>query len=212
MQGQEDRQAFHWEPCVHGNHCCSLPMIDANQNMHPYLLDRYYTSQPHDATAREVSAEPFEEAEFCLGEHPLPSNFTRNVPCHEDESASHLGASTFAPIFRDSLIQDPNFTDQSHSIRNQWWVRNCPQVGQSSQTSFLEPPDFNNRTSQSDCGTVSYRDLEDPEQDLDQGICQRLDKTFCQDDLETGDVKFHFDDIYNQPSQPDTDDSNNAFY
>ncbi|XP_028791968.1 autophagy-related protein 9 [Neltuma alba] len=194
-----------WEmPCVFGNHLCSLWLIDANQNNHPYLLDWYYTSRSHDATTRDVATEPFGKTEFHLGEYPLSSNSTRNVPYYEeyreDRLASHLGASTLAPIFKENLIQDHNFTDQSHSIRNHWWARSGPQVGQA-QTSFFEPPEFNYRTSWNYHDKFSERSLEDPEQDLDWRDYQRLAKTTCPADLETGDFKFHFDDIYGKPPQ-----------
>lgn len=47
---------------VTGNHLGSLWFIEANnQNNHPYLLDWYYTSRPHDATSRDVPTDLFEE-------------------------------------------------------------------------------------------------------------------------------------------------------
>ncbi|XP_054801760.1 autophagy-related protein 9-like isoform X2 [Prosopis cineraria] len=205
-----------WEmPCVFGNHLGSLWLIDANQNNHPYLLDWYYTSRPHDATMRKAPTESSEEIEFHLGDYPLPSNLAPNVPgyegYHEDSSASHLGASTLAPIFKESLIQDHNFTDRSHSIRNHWWARSGPQVGQA-QTSFFEPPDFNYRTSWNYYDKFSDRSLEDPEQDLDWRDHQRLAKTTCPDDLETGDFKFHVDDIHGRPPEVATVNPNTASF
>ncbi|KAI5394937.1 autophagy-related protein 9 [Lathyrus oleraceus] len=47
---------------VTGNHLGSLWLIEANnQNNHPYLLDWYYTSRPHDMTSRDVPTDLFEE-------------------------------------------------------------------------------------------------------------------------------------------------------
>ncbi|XP_058770971.1 autophagy-related protein 9-like [Vicia villosa] len=47
---------------VTGNHLGSLWFIEANtQNNHPYLLDWYYSSRPHDATSRDVPTDLFEE-------------------------------------------------------------------------------------------------------------------------------------------------------
>ncbi|KAI9122184.1 hypothetical protein K1719_006873 [Acacia pycnantha] len=173
-----------WEmPRVFGNHLGSLWLVDANQNYHPYLLDWYYTSRPHDATTGEVPTEPFEETES-------RSNLTRTAPCYEeyreDRSTSHLGEK--------SQFQVHNYTDQSHSIRNHWWARSSPQAEQA-QTSFFEPPDFNDRTSQNYNDKFSDRSCEDPEQDLDWGAYQGLAKTTCPDDLETGKFESYFADI-----------------
>ncbi|KAF7804650.1 autophagy-related protein 9-like [Senna tora] len=201
--GDRNRFISREMPYVTGHHLGSLWLIDANQNNHPYLLDWYYTSRPHYATMREVPTEPFEESEFHSGEYRMHSNLTRNDPGYEDylneyckdRATSHLGASTLGPIFRESLIQNHNFTDRSHSMRSHWWARSGPQVGQA-QTSFYEPPDFNQGISYNYYDKFSDRGSVDHEQHLDWRDDHRLSRTVCTDDLETGDFNLHFDDIY----------------
>ncbi|CAI8602855.1 unnamed protein product [Vicia faba] len=80
---------------VTGNHLGSLWLIDANnQNNHPYLLDWYYTSRPHDATSRDVQTDPFEESPHNYRDWvhytSRPHNATsRDVPTNLFEETPH---------------------------------------------------------------------------------------------------------------------------
>ncbi|XP_057438566.1 autophagy-related protein 9-like [Lotus japonicus] len=197
---------------VTDNHLSSLWLIETIQNNHPYLLDWYYTSQPHDTTLRDVvPSEPFGGIEHHSREHWMP-NLTQNEPVYEENSheylevraVSQLGASTSAPIFRESLIQDLNHNELSPSARSPWWDRSGPQGGHA-QTSFFEPPDFNQQAAFGYHDKYSDRGSED--QDHEQRFYWRdynkLSRTACtDDDLEAGEFKLHFDDIYSRP--PDT--------
>ncbi|KAJ1385433.1 hypothetical protein SESBI_41676 [Sesbania bispinosa] len=71
------------------------------------------------------------------GSPNMGSNGDRN------RAASHLGASTSAPIFRESLIQDNNSNDLTNTTRSHWWARRSHPQSVHGQTSFFEPPDFN---------------------------------------------------------------------
>nr|AFK43982.1 unknown [Lotus japonicus] len=139
-------------------------------------------------------------------------NLTQNEPVYEENSheylevraVSQLGASTSAPIFRESLIQDLNHNELSPSARSPWWDRSGPQGGHA-QTSFFEPPDFNQQAAFGYHDKYSDRGSED--QDHEQRFYWRdynkLSRTACtDDDLEAGEFKLHFDDIYSRP--PDT--------
>ncbi|XP_020211468.1 autophagy-related protein 9 isoform X2 [Cajanus cajan] len=191
-----------------GNHL-GLWLIEANQSNHPYLLDWYYTSRSHDANLGDVPSEPFGVIEHHSREHWMPSTLTQTASgyeeysneYHEGRAASHLGTSTSVPIFRESLIQDRIYNVLSHPSRSHWWARSNPQGGQT-QTSFYEPPDFNQDTHNyyekfSDKGSED----QDHEQHLYSRDSDRLSRTYT-DDLGAGEFNLHFDDIYSRP--PDT--------
>nr|KYP70724.1 Autophagy-related protein 9 [Cajanus cajan] len=142
-------------------------------------------------------------------EHWMPSTLTQTASgyeeysneYHEGRAASHLGTSTSVPIFRESLIQDRIYNVLSHPSRSHWWARSNPQGGQT-QTSFYEPPDFNQDTHNyyekfSDKGSED----QDHEQHLYSRDSDRLSRTYT-DDLGAGEFNLHFDDIYSRP--PDT--------
>ncbi|KAE9619361.1 hypothetical protein Lal_00047014 [Lupinus albus] len=201
----------------------SLWLIEANQNNHPYLLDWYYTSRPHDSTFREV---PIPNDPFDVTEHYprdwMPSNLTKNEPGYaeylneyrDDRAASHLGASTSAPIFRESLMEDHNSNDLPHTIKSHWWARSHHQPGVPGQTSFFEPPDFNHQQTtaynnyydkfsdrDSDRGSEGQHDQEQQLYRIDR---HNLSRTAYTDDLEAGEINLHFDDIYSSrpPENP----------
>ncbi|KAJ1417496.1 Autophagy-related protein 9 [Sesbania bispinosa] len=197
-----------------GNHLGSLWLIEANnQNNHPYLLDWYYTSRPHDVTSRDVPTDD----QFEVTEHHsrdwMPSNLAQNDPQYEDyineycddRAASHLGASTSAPIFRESLIQDHNSNDLTNTTRSHWWARSHPQSVHG-QTSFFEPPDFNQQRAYNYYDKFSDRGSEDQdqEQQLHWRDHHRLSRTQHTDDLESGEFNLHFDDIYSRPPENPT--------
>ncbi|KAK7284106.1 hypothetical protein RJT34_18845 [Clitoria ternatea] len=198
---------------VTGNHLDSLWLIEANQHNHPYLLDWYYTSQSPDMNLRDPSAEPFGVTEHRSRECWITSNLTQNETgyeeysneYHADRAASHLGASTSAPIFRESQIHGQDYNELSHSTRSHWWARSHPQGGQA-QTSFFEPPDFNHNTTYDCYDKFSDRGLED--QDQEQRLYLRdhhkLSRTAYMDDLEAGEFNLHFDDVYSRPPETPT--------
>ncbi|CAJ1968974.1 unnamed protein product [Sphenostylis stenocarpa] len=53
-----------------------------------------------------------------------------------ERAASHLGASTSAPFFRECLIKDPYSSDVPLTTRSRWWARSQPGSGHG-QTSFF---------------------------------------------------------------------------
>ncbi|KAK7268282.1 hypothetical protein RIF29_20978 [Crotalaria pallida] len=212
-----------------GNHLGSLWLIEANQNNHPYLLDWYYTSKPHNVTSRrEVPNDPFEVAEHHHSGDWMPPNLTQNEPeydeylnkYHNDRAASHLGASTSSPIFRESLIQDQSSNDLPHATRSHWWARSHQHQGGPGQTSFFEPPDFNQQTAYnnnynyyhkfSERGSDKGSEGNDQEQHLYWGDQHNLSRTAYTDDLEAGEFNLHFDDIYSRPPENPTVNSSNA--
>lgn len=200
------------DPYGTGIHLGSLWLIDEDQKNHPYLLDWYYTSQPHSSTnhTRDTPTVPFEVTEQHPGDYWVPSNMTRNEARYDDEywhhhneDQIHLGASTSTPFFRESLLHQHDSSNIAHSTRSHWWARSG-RPGAQPQTSFLEPPDFNGFTSDNRSVNFSEKSLEEQEH-LDWRISHRLSQTaYMDDDLEAGgrDVNLHFDDIYSRP--PDT--------
>ncbi|KAK7336854.1 hypothetical protein VNO77_17404 [Canavalia gladiata] len=199
---------------VTGNHLGSLWLIEANQNNHPYLLDWYYTSRTRDADQRDDPLEPFGATEHHSREYWMPSNLTQNETGYEefsyeypeDRATSQLGASTSAPIFRESLIQGQICDELSHTTRSHWWARSRPQGGQA-QTSFFEPPDFNHKITYNYDDKFSDRVSEDHdhEQRLYLGDSHRLSRTTnTVTDLEAGEFNLHFDDIYSRPPETPT--------
>ncbi|KAL2321035.1 hypothetical protein Fmac_030004 [Flemingia macrophylla] len=193
---------------VTGNHLDTLWLIEANQNNHPYLLDWYYTSRSHDANLGNAPSEPFGVIERHSRDTWMPSTLTRTESGYEEYSneyqagraASHLGTSTSVPIFRENLIQDQSYNELSHPTRSHWWARRNPQGGQI-QTSFFEPPDFNQDTHNyyekfSDRGSED----QDHEQHLYSRDSDRLSRTYT-DDLGAGEFNLHFDDIYSRPPE-----------
>ncbi|KAL5136734.1 Autophagy-related protein 9 [Glycine soja] len=195
-----------------GNHLGSLWLIESrNQNNHPYLLDWYYTSQPHDTAQRHVQADdPFEVTEHQFPDW-MPSILVQNEQHgHEgyineycdERAASHLEASTSAPIFRESLSQDQHSIDMPLTTRSRWWARSDPQSGQG-QTSFFEPPDFNHQP------VYNYHDNrgsedQDQEQHLYWGDYHKLSSTAHADDLYAGEFNLLFDDVYSSPPENPT--------
>ncbi|XP_058737956.1 autophagy-related protein 9-like isoform X1 [Vicia villosa] len=217
---------------VTGNHLGSLWLIEGNQNNLPYLLDWYYTSQPHEATTSDVPFEPYGVTEHYSRDYSMPSNLQQNEHEYEEYSneyqegraGSHLGASTSAPIFRESLIHDQNYNELPQATRSHWWARSRFQSGKAqasffeppdfndqtgwarsrlhsgkAQTSFFEPPDFNDKTAYKYHDKFSDRGSED--QDHEQYSYwkdhhDKLSRTALTDDLEAGEISLHFGDIY----------------
>lgn len=227
LRGHGDRFSFsidmpQYTPAT-GYHLGSLWLIDADQKNHPYLLDWYYTSRPHNLTnySREID-EPIEATERQFGEFWIPSNLTQNNARYEDfveqqapnntrhrdylvqqsdfRSRSNLGASTSAPFFRESDTENLELGNLAHPTRSHWWARTGPQ-GVQPQASFLEPPDFNRCDSDNYHDNYSDRSAEDQYQHLDWRNSHKLSRTTCMDDLDTGGLSLHFDDIYSRPPE-----------
>lgn len=152
----------------------------------------------------------------------MPSNLTRNEPeyeeyvntYHDDRTASPLGASTSAPIFKDSIIQDQDSNDRHHPTRSHWWARSHHQEGGHGQTSFFEPPNFNHERAYniyndklSDIGSEN----EDQEQEMYWSYHKSSHKEHI-DDLESGEYNLHFDDIYSRPPVNSTVNPNTTIF
>lgn len=193
-----------------GYHLGSLWLIDADQKNHPYLLDWYYMSQPNRPTgySQDRALEPLEATEQHPGDYWTPSNLTQNEPKYEDywgdhyrdRTQSHLGASTSTPFFRDSVLRHHDSGNLPNPTRSHWWARSGPDGGQL-QTSFLEPPDFNNHSTDNYQDNFSDRISEEQEQHLDWRNDRQLSRTTYMDDLEAGEFNLHFDDIYSRPPE-----------
>ncbi|GLT61151.1 hypothetical protein SLA2020_338760 [Shorea laevis] len=193
-----------------GYHLGSLWLIDADQKNHPYLLDWYYMSQPNRPTgySQDSALEPLEATEQHPGDYWTPSNLTQNEPKYEDywgdhyrdRTQSHLGASTSTPFFRDSVLRHHDSGNLPNPTRSHWWARSGPD-GAQLQTSFLEPPDFNNHSTDNYQDNFSDRISEEQEQHLDWRNDRQLSRTTYMDDLEAGEFNLHFDDIYSRPPE-----------
>ena len=132
----------------------SLWVIDVEQKSHPYLLDWYYTSRPHpeNGNSNHIPRVPYEVAEEPPKDFWMLSNSNQREVRYNgdfwhhqfhDRTQSHLEASTSEPFFRESvLLQHHDSGHASHPTKSRWWARSG-QHGADTQTSFLEPPDFN---------------------------------------------------------------------
>ncbi|XP_041007404.1 autophagy-related protein 9 isoform X2 [Juglans microcarpa x Juglans regia] len=218
FRGRGDRRAFLSRELTHnspgtGYQLGSLWLIDPDHKTYPYLLDWYYTSQPNHAggQSRDSLQEPLEVTEQHPGDCWMPSNLTQNNEPryeeywgdhYEDRTQSHMGASTSAPFFRDSVLRHHASSNLANptSTRSQWWTRSGPDDALP-QTSFLEPPAFNHRISGNHDENFSDRSSEEQEQHLDWRNNRKLSQTTCMEDLEVGEFNLHFDDIYSGPPE-----------
>ncbi|KAL1367523.1 autophagy-related protein 9 [Arachis hypogaea] len=214
--GDRNRFVSRDMPFATGNHLGSLWLIESNPNNHPYLLDWYYISQPHGVTSRDIPDDPFEVTEHHPGNW-MASNTTQNEPGYEhylndfcdDRATSHLGASTSAPIFKESLIEDRNANNLLPTTRSHWWARSRQGQGGQGQTSFFEPPDFNHQNAFNYHDRFSDRGSEGQDEEEQQNLHWRdynhqLSRTALIDDLEAGAMNLHFDDIYSAPPENHT--------
>ncbi|XP_050206041.1 autophagy-related protein 9 [Mercurialis annua] len=190
----------------------SLWLIGEDQRNHPYLLDWYYASQLHTSAnnTRDIPTTAVEATEQQPDDYWTPPNFTQNGARYGDEywrqnlddrAESHLGASTSAPFFRESVLQQHDSSSFAQSGRSHWWAR-TNQPGAQSETSFIEPPEFNRFTPNNYVDNLSERSLEEQENhsDSDWGPRRLSRTTYMDDDLEAGgDINLHFDDVYSRP-------------
>lgn len=180
--------------------------LDEHQRNFPYLLDHYYTNAPQNVAndSGKIPEEPSEHIEQNSREYWMPPSFTRGEgryedywkeDHHEDRSQTHLGASTSAPILRESIFQHQGFNSVNPTINGRWWARNVESRAQS-QTSFMEPPDFNRYTSMKNhYDNVSERSSEE-QQHMEWSEFGKLSRVTDLEDIETGELDLHFGDVY----------------
>lgn len=216
-------------------------MIDAGQRNYPYILDCYYTSRPHNTTgnSRDVPPGHFHDAEEGSRDFWTPPHLPRTEAMYEenwghhflDRSRSHLGTSTSASLFPQSVLQHNDSNNTAHPGKSQWWARSRPH-GIDPQTSFLEPPNFGHNAGTDHPQTRSFleppnfshntpnnyydnfsdRSLEEEEQQFGWGSSHRLSRTYNMDDLEGGEFNLPFDDIYGRPPEsPSTNHDPTSF-
>jgi autophagy-related protein 9 len=220
FRGRGDRRNVFSRDLTHnilgtGYQLGSLWLIDADQKNHPYLLDWYYMSQPNrmtgysrDSAPQPSEPQPSEATKQHPGDYWTPFNLTQNEPKYEeywgdhygDRTQSHLGASTSTRFFQDSVLRHHDSSNLPNPTRSHWWARSGPD-GAQLQTSFLEPPDFNNQSSDNYNDNFSDRISEEQEQQLDWRNDRQLSRTTYMDDLEAGELNLHFDDIYSRPPE-----------
>lgn len=191
----------------------SMWLIDGGQRNYPYILDWYYTSHPHNTSSdsRGIESRPLhtDNSEH-LKDPWMPPHFVQSKDTvddnwghlFEDRAQSHLGATTSAPVLRESILHQDDSSSMAQSMRSQWWTRSRPQVT-NPQTSFLEPPNFNSNPHDY-YDNFSDRSLDEQEQEhehthVDLRNSNRLANTFFMDDS-VGDFNLPFDDIYRLPS------------
>ncbi|KAA8543357.1 hypothetical protein F0562_021148 [Nyssa sinensis] len=217
LRGQEDRNNFFPREMPHnilgaGYQLGSMWLIDVDRRNYPYILDWYYTSRTHHSTenSRDIPSGP-SDAEEGPRDFWMPSHLTQNEAAAFDEnwghlsdarSRSHLEASTSAPLFRESVLQHHDSSNVAHPTSSHWWARSHAHGGDP-QTSFLEPPNFNRNTSNNYIDNFSDRSIQEEEEHLDWRSSGRL-STYYMDDLEMGEFRLPFDDIYSRPSESPT--------
>ncbi|XP_031265801.1 autophagy-related protein 9 [Pistacia vera] len=191
----------------------SLWLIDVEQKNHPYLLDWYYTSRYLQTTDHRVDIPtvPYEVPEHRQGDYSMPSNLMQNEARyekywdHDNEGRlqSHLGASTSTSVLRESVLQHHDTSNLLQPTRSDWWARTrTGSYDARPQSSFLEPPDFNQYTAHTNYyDNFSERSLEEVEQHLEWRNSHGLSRTTYMDDLDVGDLNLHFDDVYSKPPE-----------
>ncbi|MFS8014707.1 hypothetical protein Hanom_Chr15g01347671 [Helianthus anomalus] len=185
--------------------------IDLVQNNHPYILDWYYTSSHHHGP-RDVESAPIEDSIANVWD---PPDLGRELVPYdenwgsffEDRIGSNLKASTSAPLSRGSVLHHHDSGNVGPAGKIHWWARGGgvsrvmgPGPGPGPQTSFLEPPNFN----QEDYDyhdNDSNRSFEQRPFDWRGSKSNVLSKTFYMDDIEGGKSDLPFDDIYESRSQ-----------
>ncbi|XP_023554282.1 autophagy-related protein 9-like isoform X1 [Cucurbita pepo subsp. pepo] len=183
--------------------------LDEHHRNFPYLLDHYYTNAPRDKASNsgDIPEEPSESMEPNSKVYWTPPDFTRKERSYEDywkedhpmdRSQSQLGASTSAPIVRESIFQHQDFTSTANpDTKTQWWDRNIASWDQP-ETSFMEPPDFNRHTTmKSRYDNISERSSEERQQ-MEWSGFGKLSRATYLEDIETGELDLHFGDVYSE--------------
>ncbi|KAG7036322.1 Autophagy-related protein 9 [Cucurbita argyrosperma subsp. argyrosperma] len=188
--------------------------LDEHQRNFPYLLDHYYTNAPQDIAnySRDVPEEQSELIEQNSRMYWLPPYFTQRKGRYEDyweeghledRSETHLGASTSAPILRESIFQHQDFNSANPGIKTRWWDRNTAS-GEQPQTSFMDPPEFNRYTTtmKNLNDNVSERSSEE-QQHMEWSNFGKLSGATHLEDIETEELDLHFGDVYSRtPETP----------
>ncbi|KAI4340189.1 hypothetical protein MLD38_025052 [Melastoma candidum] len=175
-----------------------------------YILDWYYIHQREGTSATrapvDVESGLLPSLEPQLGDYGRPPSLfgiaeERNDDKNwEDPQRSQLGASSSAPLFRESVFRhhETESTWMRSNTKSHWWARSAPRGDNTqSQASFREPPDFayqpwnhNYRDDNSERST-------EEDQVLDWRINRQPDQTTHMYGLdEAGDVSLHFDNVY----------------
>lgn len=201
-----------------GNHNDSMWLIDSDQRNHPYLLDWYYTSQPHNRTDHR----PIDrENETLAADQTAADCWPPNLGIRSEDSRDLLNmeASTSGQFFRESILRhdqpegEENFGNhQPLDGRSQWWGRgdrshNGASHPVTTTNSFIEPPDFINRYTARNLldSTWDRRSIEEDEEeglDWEENARRNLSRTtfMDDDDIEAG-IDLHFDDVYSSRPQ-----------
>uniref|UniRef100_A0A1J3KAR0 Autophagy-related protein 9 n=1 Tax=Noccaea caerulescens TaxID=107243 RepID=A0A1J3KAR0_NOCCA len=203
-------------PLARGSHTDSMFLIDSDQRNHPYLLDWYYTSQPHNRTTDHHSVE--RENEIVTANQNAVDCWPPNLGIRGDD----MEASTSGQFFRESILRqhqpegEGNYGNH-HPLdgRSQWWGRGDPShTGVShpvTTDSFIEPPDFINHYTtrnllDSTWGRRSIGEEGEEEEgklDWEENARRKLSRTTFMDDdddIEAG-IDLHFDDVYSSRPQ-----------
>ncbi|CAI9774382.1 unnamed protein product [Fraxinus pennsylvanica] len=183
----------------------SMWLIDGEQKNFPYILDWYYTSQNHDRAfhTRDISFNTFAGVEDNPNDIWNASHSSEKDAKYDDNwryfdddrVQSHLEVSTSSPLFRESVLQHHNTSNaEHHPSRSHWWARSQPQ-GTDPQTSFLHPPNFFHNAPHDHYDNFSDQSVEDQEHSEWRNR-KRLSQSFLMDDLDGGEFRLPFDDIY----------------
>ncbi|XP_074316670.1 autophagy-related protein 9 [Silene latifolia] len=134
-----------------GYHLGSLWLIETEPKSHPYLIDWFYSSGPHQTPENvidcpTVTVDIDNEGSKEIWNRP----FSNQVGPTEDwadsfgnRSISQLGASTSSQYFREeSVLRDNNSSTVIPPTRSHWWARGGPGGGVHQEASFIEPPEF----------------------------------------------------------------------
>ncbi|KAG2327640.1 hypothetical protein Bca4012_036648 [Brassica carinata] len=196
------------------NHVDSMWLIDSDQRNHPYLLDWYYTCQPHNRTNHQP---------IVMRENEI---LTTNQNSADDCWPPNLGgvrgedmvASTSGQFFSESILRhhhqpdgEENYGNHHHPLddgRSQWWGRgNRSHNGATlpaTADSFIEPPDFINPYTTRNLLDNSWggRSIAEEEQEAlewEENARRKLSRTTFMDDEDDdieGGIDLHFDDVY----------------
>ncbi|KAH9611326.1 hypothetical protein KSS87_005420 [Heliosperma pusillum] len=134
-----------------GYHLGSLWLIETEPKSHPYLIDWFYSSGPHQTPGNvidcpTVTVDIDNEGSKEIWELPFPNQVgpAEDWPdSFGNRSISHLGASTSSQFFRqESVLRDNNTSTVIPPTRSHWWARGGPGGGVHQEASFMEPPEF----------------------------------------------------------------------
>lgn len=200
---------------VPGCHLGSLWLIETDPKAHPYLLDWFYVSGPHEMPDNNASDVPPVALDIDKEQNKEDSW----MPPLQNRSLSHLEASTSSPFFQEQSVL--RHFDSSSTMpptgKSQWWARGGPGSAEPQQASFLEPPEFSPHTDPPQTSFLeppeykhqnvvdyyeshSERSIDEEEQPFDWRNYHNLSRTTYPDEFGgSGEFKLHFDDIFRTP-------------